>query len=491
MPGWTRALQRWVGKQLGFGGAQNLRLIWPENWHQTGRDMPTGGANALTFPAVYASIDIISSDIARLPLRHWKDDGITRTEVRDSWECSVLDQPNAYQTGFDMMKMLVASQLFRGNGYLFARRNRRYQVDELHPIFPDFVLPFRALGPQAGPEYFYQVSAQPLAEIDVTRMVPPREMFHHRMLVFNDALIGISPMVAAAVSSSAGLAILRQSERFFTRMSRPSGVLQTAKQLDQRKAEQIKERWQRVYAGEEGAGDIVVLEEGLEWKPLTLTAVEAQLIEQLRYAVEDVARVYRLPLFMLGDLTKATYSSSEQLTQMYLNGCLSAHMESLEWRLSQFFGMDGRSEYLQFDTDRLLRAELRTRIEALAKAVQGGIRTPNEARRIEGLNAVEGGDTVFMQQQMVPVNLLAGRSDLNPKPPMMPGTAPSEPRREIAPPAALDGPTQAKGLSAVLDAAVFDNPPPARPSAPYAQSVLAMRHQQRRLIYGRGSSTLH
>jgi hypothetical protein len=265
-------------------------------------------------------------------------------------------------------------------------------------------------------------------------------------------------------------------------MARPSGVLQTANTLNQRKAEEIKERWQKVYAGQEGAGDVAVLEAGLEWKPLTMTAVDAQLIEQLRYSVEDVARVYRLPLFMLGDLTKVSYSSSEQLTRIYWAGCLSAHMRSIEWRMSQFFGMDGRREYLEFDLDELFRTELQARTESLARSVLAGIRTPNEARRIEGLNKIQGGDTTFMQQQMVPVSTLAARTDLAQRP-SAPPPAPAEPERMFEDLLQLPDPAR---LTDQLMGAVFDNPPPSpRQRQRYAESVLAHRHEQRRLIYGR------
>ena len=461
----------WLQRQ--FGSVTNLRLVWPDDWFQRGRDFPNVGGAALTFPAVFASIDIISSDIARLPMRHWRDNGVARSEVLDSWPVSVVDKPNDYQTGFDLIKMLVTSQLYRGNGYLFPHRNRRYQIDELHCIFPDYVQIYRA-----ATEYFYQVSAQPLAEIDTTLMVPPREMMHHRMLTFNDPLYGVSPLVAAAVSSSIGLSILRQSDRFFSRMARPSGVLHTARALDRRKAEEIKERWQRFYAGAEGAGDVAVLEEGLQWQTLTMTAVDAQLIDQLRYSVEDVARVYRVPLFMLGDLSKVSYNSSEQLSRVYVNGCLSAHLKALEWRLSQFFGMDTRREYLEFDTDQIFRGEFQARTEALARSIQGGLRTPDEARRIEGLNPVPGGDQIFMQQQMVPVSMLAARSDLNPSPPMMPGQAPEPPRRELPPPSSPPSPPD---LGELLMDAVFGDARP-RPRTRYAASALAHRHAQRKIM---------
>ena len=463
-----RIFSAWFTRQQGSAGDVSLRLNWPDGWHQLGMDSPMTRGGALSFPAVFASIDMISSDIARLPMRHWRDDGTTRSEVRNSWAIKVLDKPNDYQTGFDIMKMLIASQLYRGNGYLYPVRNGRFQIEQLHCLFPDNVFVYRT-----GPDYFYRVSAEPMARLETIAMIPPREMFHHRMLVLNDALLGITPMLAAATSSNAGLAILRSSEKFFQKMARPSGVLQTAGMLRRDAAEEIKERWKRVYAGEEGAGEVAVLEQGLEWKPLTMSAVDAQLIDQLRYSVEDVARVYRLPLFMLGDLTKVSFSSSEQLTRVYWTGCLSAHMESIEKRMSRFFGMDGRNEYLQYDLDALFRTEMQTRIEALAKAVQGGIRTPNEARRIEGLNAVDGGDTVFMQQQMVPVEALATRTDLAPKPQVMP---PTTPPRELA-----TTPLQPAALHDALMGAVFHDLPALR-----AASVHHPR-QQRTLIHGRRS----
>ena len=455
----------WVQRQLG-SGATNLRLVWPEHWWQSGRDAPGSGLGGLSFPPLYTAIDVISSDIARLPLRHWRDDGESRNEVRDSWAVSVLDDPNDYQTVFDLIKQLTASVLYRGNGYLYPIRNGRHQIEKLHCLFPDYVWVSRLSG-QA--DYFYQVGPQPLADLDTTVMVPPRNMFHHRILTLNDPLFGVSPLIAAAASCSAGLAILRSTDRFFNRMARPSGVLSTDKLLDEKAAERVKERFQRLFSGEEGAGDVAVLEQGLKWEALTMSAVDAQLIEQLRWTVEDVARVYRVPGFMIGDLKNVSYNSSEQLTRQYWNGCLSSHMRALEQRLSQFFGMDGRTEYLEFDLDQMFRAELLQRTEALTKSVQGGLRTPNEARRIEGLNALPGGDQIFMQQQMVPVEQLASRTDLTPKPPMMPAQAP---QRELPPPPPLDPTT----LTDALMAEVFAGAPP--PRLP-------------RLVYGRSGRTYH
>jgi HK97 family phage portal protein len=388
------------------------QVNWPETWWQAGLSPLPRAATSLAFPAVYASIDTISSDIAALPLRHYRIVSAHPRrieEVANSAPIRVLNYPNDYQTTFDLLKGLITSQLFRGNGYLYGVVNGRSEFDELHLLVPDLVVIRRNSG-----EVYYQVTSQPLASLDAAMTVlPARVIFNHRMFCLGDPLYGITPLLAAALSSAAGLSILRSTEAFFRRMARPSGVLQTASRIDPTRAEAIKERWNRVFRGEEQAGDTAVLEEGLEWKPLTMTAVDAQLIEQLRYSVEDVARVYRLPLFMLGDLTTVNFSSSEQLTRIYYSGCLAAHIAALQTRLTSYFRMDPREEYLEFDLNGLFRTEMRARIESLTRAIQGGLRTPNEAREIEGLNPAEGGDTIFLQQQMVPATVLAARTDLS------------------------------------------------------------------------------
>lgn len=448
-------------------------MNWGPGWFQTGYSAPSSlQAPFLTFPAVFTSVDTISSDIARLPMRHYRVERGERIEIDNSAALRTLEQPNGYQTRFDLMKQFVAAQLYRGNSYLYAQRNNRYEINELHCLWPDSVWPYRS-----GTEVFYEVGPQPLGGIEVQRMLTSRECLHHRMLTFSDPLIGITPLVAAALSTSAGLAILRQSERFFNKMARPSGMLSTAGKLDRDKAQEIKNRWREVYGGADNAGDVAVLEQGLEWKALTLTAVDLQLIEQLRYTVEDVARVYRLPIFMLGDLTKVSYSSSEQLSRIYFSGCLSAHMGAIEERLSVFFGMNDRTEWLEFDTDYLFRTEMVQRIDALAKSIQGGIRTPNEARKAEGLNPVSGGDLIFMQQQMVPVEVLAARADLTAKPPaaLPPPTTAALPAPERAAPA-LNGEALRDGLMG----AVFNEPPRLR-------VIEGGQREQRKLIYGRQS----
>ena len=218
--------------------------------------------------------------------------------------------PNAYQTGPDFMFAFVQSYLFQGNTYCFARRNRRNEIQEMHVLNPYRVKPLIA---QDG-SIFYECGEDFLAGLAPNTIVPERDMIHHRLpLLPGYPLVGVTPIFAAAASSAVGLKILQNSQQFFSNASRPSGMLTSESgRISPEAAARFKQEWDEAYRGE-GMGKIAVMHSGLKFEPLTITAQDAQLIEQLRWSVEDVARVFRVPPFMLGDMTKVSYRNTEQL----------------------------------------------------------------------------------------------------------------------------------------------------------------------------------
>lgn len=381
--------------------AGSFRVNWPATSFQQGlqparyQDMATS--------AVFAAIDRISSDIAKIPLRHWRvKPGGGREEVLNSAPLKVWRNPNPYQTGFDLMKQLVTSQLLRGNGYVFVNLNAKNQVTDMYCLSPDRVWPYAWAG-----DVWYRVGMDYLADIMADQFVPARLMFHHRMETLSNPLIGISPLFAAGNTIASAQGIQSFASTFFANMSRPSGYLTTAGKLDAQKAEAIKKRWGDSYAGPGKAGATAVLEMGLEYKQLTMTAVDSQLVEQLRWTVEDIARIFQIPAFLIGDMTRMMARNSESLMRIYYSSCLMAHFTSLITRINTFWELDPAKEYLEFDLDELFRTDFDVRIASWAKAVQGGLATPNEAREGGfGFNPVEGGDEVYMQQQMLPITLL-------------------------------------------------------------------------------------
>ena len=398
----------------------------PGSW-QMNTNAPRRGQELTAFSAVYACVNTISSDIAKLPIEIYEvdlDDG-ARTVRRRDYYAALLRRPNQYQTGADFMQAYVQSYLLQGNSYAWiASRNKRGEPETLHVLNPHKVKPMIT---DAG-LIFYECGEDFLAGMPQDQRVPERDMIHHRLpLLPGYPLVGVTPIFAAAASSALGLQILQDSQQFFGNASRPSGLLSTEQHISKELADRYKQEWDDSYRGQE-FGKTALLGGGMRWQPLTITAQDAQLIEQLRYAVEDVARVFRVPPFMLGDMSKVSYRNTEQLNRTYLSGCLSWHLEALQQRFEYAFGFEPQFQ-IRFDLSTMLRTELDVRYAAYQQGLAGGWLAANEVRAQEGLPPVDGGDEPRVQMQYVPLSEANG-------PPPAPEPAPSaDPPPEEDPPA--------------------------------------------------------
>jgi len=402
-------------------------VSWPpgdssyvRNWFQLGAT-PPGTSEAMASAAVYSCVSILAQEVSRLPVRHWAQiEGSPKTAQRGSIPTSILRRPNGYQTRSDFWLAMMSAVLLEGNAYAWAIRDGFGDVLELHPILP------RAAGvlvvPTSG-EVFYQI-AHPIATGGASKTVPARDILHLRLFCTTHPLIGVTPLQACAWSVKQGSQIQQQSTRFFGNASRPSGLLTTPARLAPGQLKEIREQFEAGTAGP-NAGRVGVVDQDLKWQPLTMSAVDAQLIEQYQLTVDDIARVYRVPLYMLGDLSKATFRNVESLQRAFVAQTLGFYLEHIEAALDLFFRLDGDSEWVEFDVEAgVQRAETRDRIEAYTKGVQGGIYTPNEARGREGLPPAEGGDELWAQSQMQPLSRLAAEPEPEPEPPPDPEPEP-------------------------------------------------------------------
>lgn len=399
----------------------------PGSW-QMNRNHQAMGQELIAFSAVYACINTIAADIAKLPVQVFSVDltNGAQTERRTDYYVQLMNAPNQYQTLADFLYGFVQSYLMQGNTYAFVRRNSRDEISELHVLNPYRVQPLVA----GDGSIYYRCSQDYLAGITPGQIVPERDMIHHRLpLLPGYPLIGVTPIFAAAASSAVGLKILQNSQTFFANSSRPSGMLSTDKPVMDDKAARIKQEWDEAYRGDQ-YGKIAILSNGFKWEPLTITAQDAQLIDQLRWAVEDVARVFRVPPFMLGDMQKVSYRNTEQLSRMYLNGCLASHVAALEQRFTRAFEF-GPGFSFQFDLSALLRTEIDVRFGAYEKALNAGWQSINDVRSQEGMPPVKGGEVPRVQMQYVPIDAppLPSTSPIGPGP-----GDPPEPGDPNAPP---------------------------------------------------------
>jgi HK97 family phage portal protein len=402
-------LRSWAGSLLptwpGWGRGHTLGTVIREP--HTGawqRDISCHDPSLLAFSGVYACITIISGDVAKLGLQLWQrdaDDG-TRTLASRHPITLLLRRPNDYQTQLELIQSVMISALSSGNAYLLKRRDARGVINALYPLDP------RQVQPVIAPDgmVFYALGGDlRLQGISAGRqvVVPASEIIHHRINPITHPLVGSTPLVAGAMSAAVGLNIIQNSQAFFGNMSRPGGVISAPGKINEPMAQRLKAEWEKNY-GQGNIGKIAVLAEGLKFDgTASVNPDDAQLIDQLRWTVEDVARVFRVPGFMLGDLSKVTYRNSEQLQRTYYSGCLQLHLEALESRLREGFELDD-AHFVEFDLDNLFRTEIDTRFDAYQKAINAGFYTINDARTREDMPPVEGGDEPLVQAQYRPLS---------------------------------------------------------------------------------------
>jgi HK97 family phage portal protein len=210
-----------------------------------------------------------------------------------------------------------------------------------------------------------------------------------------------------------GSYIQSNSAQFFKNKSNPGGVMTAPGPITPETAARIREQWQANYSGS-NAGKVAVLGDGLEYKPIGVTAADAQLIEQLKFTGEMICATFHVPPYKLGLGQMPTVNNVAALNQQYYDQALQPIVEKMELRLDEGLELlDGYETWL--DESSLLRMDTPTRLDAHNKAIAGGWMSPNEARRAEQMPPVEGGDTPYLQQQNYSLAALAKR-DAQPDP---------------------------------------------------------------------------
>lgn len=406
MPGVLDTVRGLFSRVIRGGSAGPLPAWYPTNWFQLGlsSNQTMGGS-----PAVESCVSAISQTIASMPIQHWRRLPNGGQElVLSSPIAKVLRKPNSYQTRSDFILNLLRNELFNGNGYALALRDDRFQIESLHLTNP------LSTSPLVAPDgsIFYQISLSDVAagQAGVSAITAPAsEVLHLRMQTPRNPLIGETPLIAAALSIDAGKAIHSHLSAFFNNMSRPSGFLKAPTPLKPETAEKLREEWQLAFS-QAKAGRVAVLQGGLDWVSLTMSAVDAAIIESYRMTVIDVARVFRVPLAIIGETGGATYSNTETLIRHWLNTGLGFVVEHLELALDALFDLPP-NEFIEVDLDYLLRSDFVARIDGLTKGIQGGLLSPNEARRREGLPSVEFGDEPRLQAQVVPLSFASKTPD--------------------------------------------------------------------------------
>lgn len=371
-----------------------IREPWTGAWQRNREISPD---TALAYHAVWACVTLIASDVGKLRQRYMERSvsGIW-TEVKNPDFSPVLRKPNHYQNHIQFKAHWLLSKLMRGNTYALKVRGDRGTGNVLKLYILDPTRVQTLVAPDG--QVFYQLQGDNLSGLEEAITVPASEIIHDRGDCLFHPLVGVSPIYASAMAASVGMSIEQNADSFFEQGSNPSGILTGPLPISPEQAALIAERWNQGYSGE-NSGKVAVVGSDLKFQPLRMSAVDAQMIEHLRWTAETVCSTFHVPPFKVGIGQMPTYQNGETLTQIYYTDCLQSHIESYEAALDEGLGLDGEARGVDLDLRGLLRMDQKTHIETLGEGVGRGIYAPNEARAEIDLPPVAGGASPMVQQQ--------------------------------------------------------------------------------------------
>ncbi len=374
----------------------------PNAWGAGGRAVSE--ADALSVVAVFAAVRVIAETIATLPLhlyRRLQPRGRERaTEHPLYW--LLHDDPNPEMTHTAFWESIIGHAVLRGTAYAEIQRNEDNRVQALWPLRPDRMRMDRTAEGQLV--YFY-------------RHPDGQEKPYRRGEILTvpgfggDGYQGYS--VVRLHAEAIGLALDSQAyaARFFRNDSRPGGVLQTPGQLSDEAFDRLKKSWEEAHRGVENAHRVAILEEGTTWQAVAMSSRDAQFLEQRRFSVEEVARMFRLPPHTIGDLSRSTFTNIEhqglELVTLSLRPWAVRVEEAVERCLLS--AAERRTHYIEHLVDGLLRGDIQTRYAAYSVSKQNGWNSANDIRELENQNPIpadQGGDTYMVQLNMTPAGLL-------------------------------------------------------------------------------------
>lgn len=391
-------------RQKDAGG--QIDSSWFNLGGQTVSGVPVNQVSAIQNSAVLACVSILATDIAKLPLRLYRrlPNG-NKILAKSHWLAQLFNNPNNYQTRFEWLEHVMVNLLISGNAYSVILRNPAGIPTALIPINAQQVQLYES---PDNADYFYFVSRNGLHETSLLRSLPLRipsdDVFHVRWLSYVNSLWGSNRIDMAREAIGLTMALEESSARLMGSGARPSGLLTTDAKLTKETIERIAGSWQSNHGGPHRTGGTAVLEQGLKWQPLSFSSVDTQFIEQRRFQIEEIARVFRVPLYKLSITEDQPGSSLLQLEQDYVNGTLSAYCDRITAKLYKTFEIDEDEFEIAFDYEYAVKADIATRINSLRIGILAGLYTLNEARSSLSLPSVgPDGDTLMVPTNMMPL----------------------------------------------------------------------------------------
>ena len=364
--------------------------------------------SAMQMTAVYACVRILSEAIAGLPLHMYQylEDGSKKKAIEHPIYHLLHDEPNPEMTSFVFRETLMTHLLLWGNGYCQIIRNGKGEVIALYPLMPNRMTVDRDAN---GKLYYkYQKSSEDAPTMEGSNVIlDSSDVLHIPGLGF-DGLVGYSPIAMAKNAIGLAIAAEEYGSKFYANGAAPSGVLEHPGTL--KDPARVRESWNAAFGGSSNSHKVAVLEEGLKYSPISISPNEAQFLETRKFQINEIARIFRVPPHMVGDLEKSSFSNIEQQSLEFVKYTLQPWIIRWEQNLQKALLTEEEKKiyFFIFNVEGLLRGDYQSRMQGYATARQNGWMSANDIRELENLDKIpteEGGDMYLVNGNMMPLEM--------------------------------------------------------------------------------------
>ena len=365
---------------------------------------PVNERTAMQTTAVYACVRILAEAVASLPLHvyEYQDDGGKKLVYDHPLYYLLHDEPNPEMTSFVFRETLMSHLLIWGNAYAQIIRDGAGRVLGLYPLLPDKMDVQRDDKGNIYYVYSRNSDENPTFKEYGNIKLKAEDVLHIPGLGF-DGLIGYSPIAMAKNAVGMTLACEEYGASFFANGANPGGVLEHPGVL--KDPSKVRESWNSVYRGVSNAHKIAVLEEGMKYQQIGIPPEEAQFLETRKFQINEIARLYRIPPHMVGDLDKSSFSNIEQQSLEFVKYTLDPWVIRWEQSLQRSLLLPGEKGkyFIKLNVDGLLRGDYQSRMNGYAVGRQNGWFSANDIREMENMNPIpdeEGGNLYLINGAM-------------------------------------------------------------------------------------------
>ena len=362
--------------------------------------------SAMQMTAVYACVRILSEAVAGLPLHLYRygDKGTKEKAIDHPLYHLLHDEPNPEMTSFIFRETLMTHLLLWGNAYAQIIRNGKGEILALYPLMPNRMKVDRDRSGEIVYEYTRSSCDAGTSSGSVV-LLKAKDVLHIPGLGF-DGLVGYSPIAMARNAIGLAMATEEYGAKFFANGATPGGVLEHPGVL--KDPARVRESWNSVYQGSGNSHRIAVLEEGMKYTPIGIAPNEAQFLETRKFQINEIARIFRVPPHMVGDLEKSSFSNIEQQSLEFVKYTLDPWV--VRWEQSIHRALLAKDEkdtmFVKFNVDGLLRGDYASRMNGYAVGIQNGFMSPNDVRELENMDRIPeelGGDRYLCNGNMTPL----------------------------------------------------------------------------------------